>query len=112
MAFSLASAPPLVKKTASRSSGARSAMSRAASLRAGLAWIGATVVSRSVCSWMAASSLGCWWPMFTFMSWLEKSRNRRPSSSQTHAPSPPVITRGSRWACADHEWNTWARSSR
>ena len=74
MAFSVASAPPLVKNTMSRSPGASSAISRAASLRASLAWIGATVHSLSACSLMAATSLGCWWPMLTLTSWLEKSR--------------------------------------
>ena len=74
MAFSVASAPPLVKNTMSRSPGASSAISRAASLRAALAWIGATVHSRSACSLMAATSFGCWWPMLTLTSWLEKSR--------------------------------------
>ena len=44
-AFSVASAPPLVKNTMSRSPGASSAMSRAASLRASLAWNGAIVHS-------------------------------------------------------------------
>ena len=53
---------------------ATSVMSRAASLRASLAWNGAMVHSRPACSWMAATSFGCWWPMFTFISWLEKSR--------------------------------------
>ena len=74
MAFSVASAPPLVKKTMSRSPGASSAISRAASLRASLAKIGATVHSLSACSWIAATSFGCWWPMLTLTSWLEKSR--------------------------------------
>ena len=74
MAFSVASAPPLVKNTMSRSPGASSAISRAASLRASLAWIGATVQSLSACSLIAATSLGCWWPMLTLTSWLEKSR--------------------------------------
>ena len=37
MAFSVASAPPLVKNTMSRSPGASSAMRRAASLRSALA---------------------------------------------------------------------------
>ena len=74
MAFSVASAPPLVKNTMSRSPGASSAMSRAASLVASLAWIGATVHSLSAWALMAATSLGCWWPMLTLTSWLEKSR--------------------------------------
>jgi hypothetical protein len=74
MAFSLASAPPLVKNTMSRSPGARSAMRRAASLRAVVGVERRDGAQQVGCSWMAATSLGCWWPMFTFMSWLEKSR--------------------------------------
>ena len=73
-AFSVASAPPLVKNTMSRSPGASSAISRAASLRASLARNGATVHSMSACSLIAATSLGCWWPMLTLTSWLAKSR--------------------------------------
>ena len=74
MAFSVASAPPLVKNTMSRSPGASSAISRAASLRASLAMNGAIVQSLSACSLMAATSFGCWWPMLTLTSWLAKSR--------------------------------------
>ena len=63
-AFSVASAPPLVKNTmlswlSSIFSAATSQISRAASLRASLAWNGATVHSRSACSLIAATSLGC-----------------------------------------------------
>ena len=58
MAFSLASAPPLVKKTAERPSGATSVMSRAASLRASLAKDGWIVASRAACSWIAATTFG------------------------------------------------------
>jgi hypothetical protein len=60
MAFSVASAPPLVKKTWLRSPGASSAMSRAASERTSTAKVGASVVIRAACSWMAATSRGCW----------------------------------------------------
>ena len=35
---------------------------------------GAMVHSRSACSWMAATSRGCWWPMFRLTSCEEKSR--------------------------------------
>ncbi len=59
---------------------ATSLISRAASLRAALAWTGAIVHSWSACSLIAATSLGCWWPMLTLTSWLEKSRKRVPSS--------------------------------
>ncbi len=74
MAFSLASAPPLVKKTLLKPSGARAVISRAASARVRLAWAGATVASVCACSMIAATTLGCWWPMLVKTSWLEKSR--------------------------------------
>ena len=47
---------------------ATSLISRAASLRAALAWNGATVHNVAACSWIAATSLGCWWPMLTLTS--------------------------------------------
>ena len=59
IAFSLASAPPLVKKTMFMPSGATSAMTRAASERMSLAIARETVISRPACSWMAATSFGC-----------------------------------------------------
>ena len=74
IAFSVASAPPLVKNTLSMLSGATSMMRRAASDRSALAWNGAMVHSRPAASWIAAISLGCWWPRLTFISWLLKSR--------------------------------------
>ena len=74
IAFSLASAPPLVKKTLFMPSGAFEATFFAASPRVRFAVAGATVVRRAACSWIAATILGCWWPMFTLTSWLEKSR--------------------------------------
>ena len=79
-AFSVASAPALVKNTCEKWSStgpprlATSLISRAASLRAALAWNGAIVHSVAACSWIAATSLGCWWPMLMLTSWLEKSR--------------------------------------
>ena len=77
-AFSVASAPALVKNTwlkrPSPLTLATSVISLAASLRAGLAWNGAMVHSTPACSWMAATSLGCWWPMLALTSWLAKSR--------------------------------------
>ena len=78
IAFSVASAPPLVKKTLFSGPGASSAMSRAASPRLSLAKAGDTVHSVAACSWIAATSRGCWWPMFTFTSCEEKSRYRLP----------------------------------
>ncbi len=74
MAFSFASAPPLVKKILSRSPGVRSAISRAASLRDSTAKPGAMVQSLAACSWIAATTLGCWCPMLVFTSCEEKSR--------------------------------------
>lgn len=52
----------------------RSAISRAASLRDSTAKPGAMVQSLAACSWIAATTLGCWWPMLVFTSWEEKSR--------------------------------------
>ena len=60
MAFSVASAPPLVKNTRLSVPGARSAMSRAASERDSSAKLGAMVHCRAAASWIAATSLGCW----------------------------------------------------
>ena len=73
-AFSIASAPPLVKNTLFRPAGARSVIRRAASPRVRLAVDGAMVASVAACSWMARTTAGCWWPMLTLTSWLEKSR--------------------------------------
>ncbi|SHT92748.1 Uncharacterised protein [Mycobacteroides abscessus subsp. abscessus] len=58
-ACSFASAPPLVKKILSRSPGVRSAMRRAASDRASLAYCGATVQSLAAWRWIAATTFGC-----------------------------------------------------
>lgn len=74
IAFSFASAPPFVKNTFSNPSGAMSTISCAASARTALACAGATVVNTSACAWIAATTFGCWCPMFTLTSWLEKSR--------------------------------------
>src|SRR6187399_1861199 len=59
----MASAPPLVKKTFSKPSGAMPETSSAACARCSLANCGATVHSRSACSLIAATTRGCWWPM-------------------------------------------------
>ncbi len=79
MAFSLASAPPLVKNTFSIPAGASAASRVAASPRDSLACCGASVVSFAAWAAMAAMTRGCWWPMLAFTSWLEKSRYRLPS---------------------------------
>ena len=49
-------------------------MSRAASDRASFANAGETLSIRPACSCTAATSRGCWYPMLTLTSWLEKSR--------------------------------------
>ena len=74
IAFSFASAPPLVKNTFSMPSGASAAILVAASPLASFACCGAIVVSFAACSAIAAVTRGCWCPMLTFTSWLEKSR--------------------------------------
>jgi hypothetical protein len=56
MAFSLASAPALVKNTLLKPSGASSTMRFAASPRARLAVAGAMVTSSSSCAFIAAST--------------------------------------------------------
>ncbi|MNP70920.1 hypothetical protein D3C76_1672240 [compost metagenome] len=74
IAFSLASAPPLVKKTFLKPAGACSMMRLAASPRIKLAVAGAMVANDAACSWMVAITAGCWWPRLVLISWLEKSR--------------------------------------
>ena len=73
IACSLASAPPLVKNTLSRSPGVWLAISRAASERAALACCGATVHRYAACSWIADTIRGCWWPRLVKTSWEVKS---------------------------------------
>src|SRR4029453_3008339 len=110
MAFSLASAPPLVKNTLSMFDGAWARIFSAAMARVWLAWEGATVASVSSCCLMASMRRGCWWPMLVLTSWLEKSRYVLPSWSHTVLPDPPAMARGFKVLCADHEWKTWAVS--
>ncbi len=74
MAFSFASAPPFVKKTAENGSPATSRIRSAARPRVRFACAGATVGSSAACSWIAATTFGCVCPMFVLTSWLEKSR--------------------------------------
>ena len=74
IAFSFASAPPLVKKTLRNPSGAFDRMRCAASPRARFAVAGPMVASRAACSWIALTTAGCWCPMLTLTSWLAKSR--------------------------------------
>jgi hypothetical protein len=74
MAFSFASAPPLVKNAMSRSPGASSARRRASSPRLSLARLGAMVHRRSAWSLIAWTIFGCWWPIDALTSWEAKSR--------------------------------------
>ena len=111
MACSTASAPALVKNTWSRSPGASSATSRAASDLASLTWAGAIVAILPACFWMAATTDGWEWPMFVLTICEEKSIIRLPSPSQTWDPSARTIVIGSRAPWALHEWKTWERSS-
>src|SRR5918992_2004123 len=67
-AFSLASAPPLVKNDILRSPGVTSARSLASSPRLSFAMGGPIVHRRSACSLIAATPLGGWWPMETLTS--------------------------------------------
>src|SRR5919205_418930 len=110
MAFSFASAPPLVKNTFSMCAGAWDRILAAAVARTWLACAGATVARLVACCAMAAMTLGCWWPMLVFTSWLEKSRYVLPSWSHTVLPEPPAIAIELRDFCADQEWKTFARS--
>jgi len=79
IAFSFASAPPFVKNTFSRPSGASAAIRAAASPRTSMACCGAIVASLAACSAIAAVTRGCWCPRLVFTSWEEKSRYRWPS---------------------------------
>lgn len=60
IAFSLASAPALVKKTFSKPAGACSRILPAASARCLLEVDGATIVITSACLRIAATTRGCW----------------------------------------------------
>ena len=85
-------------------------MRRAASPRTSLACCGAMVHSFAACSWIAATTLGCWWPMLVFTS----------CDGEVQVPVavavPEVGALGRRdriglsapWA--DQEWKTCARS--
>ena len=79
IAFSIASAPPFVKKTFAKPSPARSTMRFAASPRARFAVDGATVASSAAWRWMASTTRGCECPMLVLTSWHEKSSHLVPS---------------------------------
>jgi len=69
----------LVKNTFSKGAPACSRIFCAARPRARFACAGLIVGSVAACSWIAATTLGCRWPMFVFTSCEEKSRYFRPS---------------------------------
>ena len=73
-AFSIASAPPLVKNTFVEVAGRQLGDQPG---RLGPRVVGVLrrdVHSRAACSWIAATTFGCWWPMLTLTSCEEKSR--------------------------------------
>jgi len=74
IAFSFASAPAFVKNDIVRSPGVTSASRRPSFERDSLAMGGPMVQSLSACSLIAATILGCWWPMLTLTSCEAKSR--------------------------------------
>src|SRR6059036_3564442 len=51
------------------------------------------------------------WPALTDISWLLKSRNRRPSAVWKWTPLAPVTGRGFRPAWADQSYRVWRRQS-
>ena len=74
IAFSLASAPPFVKKKTSMSPGASSASFAPSRARGSVARNGLAYASTAACSWIAFTTFGCEWPTFEHISWLLKSR--------------------------------------
>ena len=79
IAFSIASAPPRVKKTLSRSPGRISASLAPSRARGSVAKAGWTYWSLGAWAAMASITRRSPWPMFTDMSWLLKSMIRLPS---------------------------------
>ncbi len=102
IAFSLASAPPFVKKNASMSPGVISASLAPRRARGSVAMNGLAYASVAACSWIAAMTRGWPWPMFVHISWLLKSRKRLPSGVQNHEPFAPATGMGSALPCAVH----------
>ena len=112
MVFSLASAPPFVKNTRSRPSGAWAAISRAASLRVWLAKVGRH----------RAQALGLLDDRGDHLRVLVPEVEVDELGREVEPPVPVVVPdlapRARRRAgtglmrrWADHEWNTWARST-
>jgi hypothetical protein len=95
IAFSFASAPPLVKKNVSMSPGAIAASFCPSLARASVAMKGLAYASVSACRWMARTTRGSPWPMLTHISWLLKSRKRRLSGVQNQHPFAPATGIGS-----------------
>src|SRR5439155_488328 len=85
--------------------GAGIGMARGAAVR------GPIVQSFSACSLIAATILGCWWPIETLTSCDAKSRYRFPSKSQKWRPSAPATGMGCSAFCTDHEWRTYSFAS-
>ena len=79
IAFSMASAPPSVKKTLSMSPGRISASFAPSRARTSVAKAGWTYCSFVACSVIAAMTRRSPWPMLTDISWLLKSMIRWPS---------------------------------
>ncbi len=73
MAFSTASAPPLVKKNVSMSPGVISASLAPSRARGSVAMNGLAYARVAACSWMAFTTFGWEWPMLEHISWLLKS---------------------------------------
>ena len=74
IAFSFASAPPRQKNAFVRLAGVTSASIWPSRPRGSVAIPGWAKHSFAACSWIARTTLGCWWPMFRFISCDEKSR--------------------------------------
>ena len=102
IAFSLASAPPFVKKKCSMSPGAIAASFTPSRARASVAMNGFAYASVAACSWIARMTAGCPCPMLLHINWLLKSRYRLPSGVQKYTPSARATGIGSIVDCADH----------
>src|SRR5580658_434625 len=102
MAFSLASAPPFVKKNVSISPGAISASLAPSRARGSVAMNGLAYASTDACSAIARMTRSSPCPMFTDINWLLKSMNRFPSGVQKYMPFARATGIGSTLDCADH----------
>ena len=82
IAFSLDSAPPLVKKKTSMSPGVICASLAPSLARASVAMNGFAYASAAACSPIARMTRSSPWPMLTHINWLLKSMKRWPSGVQ------------------------------